>query len=55
MIFDIVVSPTGQVLSDFRPLISKLIVQLNDFPILLIGPFVLFDLRVQVIVPPSIY
>lgn len=52
MIFNVVVSATGEVLGDLRPSVAQLLVSLNDEHVLLLGPLVLLDVRVQVIVPP---
>ncbi len=52
MIFDGVVSTTDQVLSDVGPFVPHDKVREVKEPLFLISPFLLLDVRVQVVVPP---
>jgi hypothetical protein len=51
-IFDRVVGASGQVLGDLGPLGADFLVQINDQHILGRRPRVLFDVRIEVVVPP---
>lgn len=51
-IFNVIVSPARQELCNFRPFISKLLVKSDNGYVLLRSPFILLNVRVQVIVPP---
>ena len=52
VILNVVISAAWQKLSDLGPLVAKIVVQLNNFSVLIICPLVFLDIRVQVIVPP---
>lgn len=51
-IFYMVICATWQVLCDFRPFVSKFLVESDDGHVLLVGPLVFLDVGVQMIVPP---
>ena len=51
MVFNVVIRSTRQELCNFRPPVSELLVGIYDQHILVFCPFVLFYVRVQVIVP----
>lgn len=59
MIFDGIVGPSGQKLSNHGPFVAKpkfsldlLFVRLDDDPIFLLRPTLLADARVEMVVPP---
>ena len=51
MIFYVVISSTMQEFCDFRPLVSAQNVEVKNLLILLLGPSVFLNVRVQVVVP----
>ena len=54
MVLDVVISPARKISGDLGPPIAKFPVSINDQPIFLFSPLVLFDVRIQMIVPPKI-
>jgi len=54
VVLDVVVRAAGQQLSDLRPLAPHVLVQLYYLRVLLLCPLVLFNVRVQMVVPPII-
>ena len=53
MVLDVVVGPAREQLCDFGPLVAHVLVELDDLLVFLLGPLVLFNVRVQVVVPPN--
>jgi hypothetical protein len=53
VIFNVVVSPTRKQLCNLRPSVSQFLVQLYYQNILVIGPLILFDVWVQMVVPSN--
>lgn len=51
-VLDGVVRATGKGLGDFTPFVAKLLMQLEDDPVLLLRPLLFADVGIQVIVPP---
>jgi len=49
----VVVRSPGKQLGDLRPLVSHVLVQLNNFLVFFFSPLVLLNIRVQVVVPPN--
>jgi hypothetical protein len=54
MILDVIVGPAWEKFRDLRPPIPQLLVSFYDEHIFLLSPLVLFDIWIQVIVPPAI-
>jgi len=52
MILNVVISSSRKQFCDFRPSVAQFFVKFNDSVIFLFSPFVLFNIRVKVIVPP---
>lgn len=50
-VFDVVVGSSWEVFSYLGPLVAKLFMSLNNFPIFLRSPLILLDIRVEMIVP----
>lgn len=51
MVLNVVISAPRQVLGYLRPSVAQFLMSLDDEHIFLLGPLVLFDVRVQVVVP----
>lgn len=51
MIFDVVVRPALEDLRDLGPLVTVLLMRFEHDLLFLWGPFILFDLGVEMIVP----
>ena len=53
MVLYVVVCPTREQFCNFRPLISHILVSLDNLSIFFFRPLVFLDVRVQVVVPPK--
>jgi hypothetical protein len=51
-IFNVIIRSSWEVFGDLGPFISKFLVRLNNGSIFLLGPLILLDVGVQMIVPP---
>ncbi len=51
MIFNVIVRPTIQILSNLRPTISILQIKVKNFLVFFFGPPILLDVWVQVVMP----
>ena len=52
MILDVVVCAARKALGNLRPLVAQLLVGLRHYNLLLFGPLLLVNGRIQVVVPP---
>lgn len=51
VVLDVVVCASWQELRDFGPSVAELLVRLNDQHVFLLGPLVLLDIRIEMIMP----
>ena len=51
MVFDVIVGATLEVLSNLRPSVTVLNVKVKDFLVFFLRPLVLFNVRIQVVMP----
>jgi hypothetical protein len=51
MIFNVIVSAARKIFGDLGPPVPQFLVSLNDKHIFLLSPLVLFDVRIEMIVP----
>ena len=51
MIFNMIVSAPRKIFGDLRPPVPQLFVSLNDEHIFFLSPLILFNIRVEVIMP----
>lgn len=54
MVLDVVISSAREIPSNLGPSVTKFPVRINDKTIFFFGPLVLFDVRIQMIVPSKI-